>query len=385
MDIQRIQDKDVRVGIGLMSGTSCDGIDAALVKLRGTGADLCAELVAFETFAYGDAFRERLLAGGFTEDALCTLHWELGALLADAAETLAQEARERGLEVDFVASHGHTLAHQPPPQSSRAGTLQLGEAAVIAERLGCLVVSDFRPNDLAAGGQGAPLVPYADWVLFRREKENVAALNIGGIANFTVVTPDLDQVYAFDTGPGNMIIDGAMGILTDGEARMDEDGAAAARGTVAPTLLERLLAHPYFDRTPPKSTGREDFGSLEYLLGVLTEDREQSADDIMATVTAAVARSIAEAFQRFIVPETDVTEVIVGGGGASNPTLMDLLRKELAGVAVRPMDDFGVPSDVREAMAFAILGNETLCGTASNVPKATGARRPVVLGKVTWL
>jgi len=366
-----------------MSGTSCDGIDAALVEVRGTGAEMKVSLHAFKTYPYDDAFRHRLLEGCRGAPDLCRLDRELGVRFAGAAASMIGAARQMGLDVDFVASHGHTVAHVPPGRGPVAGTLQIGSADVIAERTARLVVSDFRPRDMAAGGHGAPLVPYADWVLFRREDATVATLNIGGIANFTVVTPELENVFAFDTGPGNMTIDGAMRLLTHGRYGMDRDGATAAEGNVLPELLAELLDHPYFAQEPPKSAGREIFGPGVYLEKSSKRWRRERIQDVMATVTMATARSIADAYRAFIEPKVDVARLIVSGGGTENKTLMNMLSAELPGVAIRTTDHYKIPSDAREAIAFAILGNETLCGTPNNAPCATGSKRRVVLGKIT--
>jgi anhydro-N-acetylmuramic acid kinase len=236
---------------------------------------------------------------------------------------------------------------------------------------------------MAAGGQGAPLVPYADWVLFHRMDEIVGCLNIGGIANITVVTPKIEDVFAFDTGPGNMPIDGAMRMLTRGRHDMDWDGANAAKGRTIDLLLDALLDHPYFRQAPPKSTGREEFDEDNYLPKEIALRTEYAPEDVLATVTLAVARSIAQAYQRFIAPLHTLSLLVVSGGGTKNKTLMRYLRKELPTLDVRKSDDFGLPSEAREAIAFAILGNETLCLKPANIPGATGARHAAVLGKIT--
>jgi len=257
MDLDRIRAKSVRFVIGLMSGTSCDGVDAALVRIKGAGAGMHIKLVSFQTLPYPPALRMRLLSPHLDAKEICLLNFELGERFAEAANELAAVAAEKGEEVDFIASHGHTIAHYPPmPNGGATGTLQIGESAIIVERTGLPVVSDFRPRDMAAGGQGAPLVPYADWLLFRRQDRTVACLNIGGIANITVVHWDFDGIMAFDTGPGNMAIDGAVSLLTRGSLQMDDKGAMAARGVVIDEFLDYLLDHPYFELPPPKSAGR---------------------------------------------------------------------------------------------------------------------------------
>lgn len=383
MNLEAIRNKTTRYGIGLMSGTSCDGVDAALVRIKGTGPHLVMKLEHFATTPYSQGLRNRLLGTRFDTQALAQLNTELGEAFAKAAGELITVAQEKMIEVDFIASHGHTIAHVPPRSAKGGGTLQIGEAAIIAERTGLPVVSDFRQRDMAAGGQGAPLVPYADWVLFKREDRTVACLNIGGIANLTVVPWEFQNILAFDTGPGNMIIDDTARFLTRGSLQMDEDGEAAGRGVVIDEFLEYLLDHPYFNLVPPKSTGREEFGVEVYLRDALTSRRDHSFEDLMATVTSAVAYSIARAFNRFVKPRYEVSRLIVSGGGAKNRTLMERLRQGFSDITVRTSDDYHIPSDAREAIAFAILGNETICNTPSNVPQATGARKAVVLGNIT--
>ncbi|HIJ73608.1 MAG TPA: anhydro-N-acetylmuramic acid kinase [Candidatus Hydrogenedentes bacterium] len=383
MNLEALREKPVRYGIGLMSGTSCDGVDAALVAIQGTGARARVEVKAFRTYPYSPRLRRQLLAPRMTARDICELNTFLGTKFADAAEKLAAKAKAHDISADFAASHGHTVAHVPPRGHADGGTLQIGDAAMIAERLKIPVVSDFRPRDVAAGGQGAPLVPYADWLLFARKDKTYATLNIGGIANFTVVTERIEDVVAFDTGPGNMAIDGMARLATYGRISMDKDGALAANGKLIPELLEQLLDHPYFDREPPKSTGWEEFGPEIYLEGFAPPQHGERLEDLVATVTLAVARTIAQAFLRFIQPQHSVSRVIVSGGGVLNETLMTLLVKELPDVPFRKSDHYGLPCKAREAVAFAILGNETLCGTPNNVPAATGARRPVILGKIT--
>ena len=366
-----------------MSGTSCDGVDAALLRIKGTGENLAMKLVSFETFPFSPQLRLRLLAPRVDAHEMCALNFELGHRFADAAEHMLATARTEMVEVDFVSSSGHTVAHLPPGLHEAHGTRQIGEPAVIAERCKLPVVSNFRPRDMAAGGQGAPLVPYADWILFHRKDRTVGLLNIGGIANITVVSPSFDEVMAFDTGPGNMVIDGAVRLLTAGEQQMDKDGEAAAKGVVIDELLDYLLDHPYYSQVPPKSTGREDFGPEIYLRDALASRRDQSYEDLMATVTAAVGYSIVRAVNRFVRPQHEISRLIVSGGGSKNPVLIDRIKKGLPDMVVRSSDAYHIPVEAREAIAFGILGNETICGTPANVPSATGASRRVVLGNIT--
>ena len=383
-DWREVSCKPERFGVGLMSGTSCDGIDAAVVRLTGFGHETKAELCHFATEPYTPYFHARLLAPNRDAEELALLNMALGERLADVAQTAIEVAADQGFHPDFIASHGHTVAHCPPRSGmGGAGTLQLGEPSVIAECCGLPVIADFRPRDIAAGGQGAPLVPYPDWLLFRRENQTVATLNLGGIANFTVVTPALEDVYAFDTGPANMLLNDAVRHLTNRRETMDLDGEMAARGQWLEPLGRALLDHPFFRRRPPKSTGREKFGTDAYLKEPLSKLHNPRPDDVLATVTKVVAKTIADAFKQFVASSLPVNEVITAGGGVHNATLMQMLAGELAGVRIRTSDEFGVPADTREAVAFAILGDATLQGVPANVPKATGATHPVVLGRIT--
>ncbi len=384
MDLTAIPRKTTRYVIGLMSGSSCDGIDVALVRVKGSGPGCLVKLMKYERVPFDPALQTRLLMPHIDAREVCLLNFELGEQFAAAAKAMVQAARDEGLcEVDFVASHGHTVAHVPPRGHNKVGTLQVGEPALIAERTELPVVSNFRTRDMAAGGQGAPLVAYADWLLFRREDRNVICLNLGGIANMTVVTPELGNVLAFDSGPANMAIDGAVRLLTRGAEEFDKDGAAAARGVVIDEFLEYLLDHPFFDQTPPKSTGREEFGPEVYLRDALASRKDKSFEDLVCTVTTAVGYTIIRAYTRFVKPQFKVARLIVSGGGANNKALMRILRRGFSDTVVRTSDHYGIPSKAREALAFAILGNEAICGEPANVPSATGARKRVILGNIT--
>jgi anhydro-N-acetylmuramic acid kinase len=259
----------------------------------------------------------------------------------------------------------------------------VGEGAVIAQRTGVVTVSDFRVRDLAAGGQGAPLVPYADYLLFHQPGETVAVQNLGGIANVTLVPDRLDEVIAFDTGPGNALMDEAVRMLTDGREAMDRDGERAARGRVDVALLDAFLAHPYFVLPPPKSTGRETFGRA--LVESIDFDRPKiRGDDIVATLAALTVRTIAQAYERFLLPRVrQLGRVILTGGGCRNPVLVEGIRQALRPIPVVRIDDLGIPHQAKEALSFAILANETVAGRPGNVPSATGAKEAVVLGKIT--
>lgn len=372
-----------RLAVGLMSGTSCDGVDAAFVQINGPVHAPKVEFVAFAYLPYLDALRKRLLDPEKSGAEICTLNVELAEAFAAAALTAIARAGHAPADVAFIASHGHTLCHYPPDaRSAYRGTLQLGEAAYIAEKTGCDVVSNFRPRDMAAGGQGAPLVPYADWLLFRRTGQAVATLNIGGIANFTVLPEKANEVYAFDSGPGNMLIDGCLSLLGR-ESRYDAEGALAAEGKTIPELRDAILAHEYFNLPPPKSTGREMFGVEAFLKPMLASRAGLAAADIAATVTEATADSIAGAFHRFIAARHEVDEIVTAGGGVFNRALMTMLRERLTGVTLRLTSDYGIPVDAREAIAFALLGDAFMAGVPASMPGATGASRSVILGTYT--
>ena len=358
--------------VGLMSGTSADAIDAALVEVGER-----PRLLEFRSHPLPDEVRARLhevFDDRGTPRELTRLHWLLGELFARAALSVMDSG------ADLVASHGQTVAHLPEAEEfcgeSVRGTLQLGEAAVLARRTGCLVACDFRPADMVAGGQGAPLVPFADARLFHDPSRDRIALNLGGMANLTWI-PARGEVEACDTGPGNALMD-ALALRATGQA-CDEGGRLAVRGRVLPEVLDELMAHPYLSRPAPKSTGREEFGRpvAERLWG------RGSAEDLLRTAAAFTAASVALHVERYRSGRP--VELLAAGGGVENPVLMEELRARLpAGVTLRRMDELGIPAQAREAMAFALLGHETAHGRPSNVPRATGASGPVVLGKLVF-
>lgn len=363
--------------VGLMSGTSCDGVDAAVVEVH-RGDRLRVRTLATWSRPYDDAQRElllRLASPQATVEDVCRQNFELGERLAEAVREVLSRARLGPDGADLVASHGHTVWHVPGHS-----TLQIGEAAVVAERTGLPVVSNLRARDVAAGGQGAPLVPYLDWVLFAHPERNRAVQNLGGIGNVTWVPAGAapETVLAFDTGPGNMVVDGVVWLLTG--ARYDQDGRMAAAGTPHLGLVEELLGHPYFQQPPPKSTGREVFG--EDFARALVERGHQlelSDADLVATATYFTARSVVDAY-RFL---GKVDEVLLSGGGVHNQTLVGWIRELLKPVPVRTTAEEGVDPDFKEAVAFAVLGALAAWGMPGNLPSATGARRAVVLGDLT--
>ena len=363
-----------------MSGTSLDGVDAALVRISGPDA---AELVAFRTETYDSDERGAILdvIERGSAGRIARLNVELGRWMADAASALLEQAGVPPEEISFVASHGQTVWHDPGK-----ATLQLGDPAVIAERLQLPVISDFRTRDIAAGGQGAPLVAIADALLFGHPSHPRALLNIGGMANVTWVPRrgSVEGVIAFDTGPGVAVID-AVTRQGDPEAAFDRDGQRAARGVAVEEVVSELLRHPYFAEPPPKSTGRELFGErYAAQLVKLVEARHgrAGAEDAVATAVGLTVRSIALGFERWL-PLNDERELVVSGGGAHNPVLIQELEATLRGWRLRLFDDEFFDGDAKEAVAFAYLGWRTREGLDGNVPAATGARGPRVLGRIT--
>ncbi len=373
--------------IGLMSGTSGDGIDAALVDIRGQGPSLRVRLISHVTVPYPPALSRRLLAvaSSGTVTDMCHLNAVVGELFGKAALRVMQHARVSPQAVKLIGSHGQTVHHLPdariePGVGRIRSTLQIGEPAVIAERTGVTTVANFRPRDLAVGGQGAPLAPYAHYVLFRHPKRARLIVNLGGIANVTYLPArgSLRTIRAFDTGPANMVLDALVRHYSRGRESMDRDGRRAGRGTADVRLLAKLTAYPFFRRRPPKSTGREDFGEA-FVLRVLAEARQRGVkpDHVLATCARLTAWSIADA-TRWIPGQ--VEQVIVAGGGARNRTLIRDLREEFAPTPVCTLEDLGWQSKSLEAVAFALLAYETWHGRCANVPSVTGAKAPVVLG-----
>lgn len=373
---------------GIMSGTSMDGIDVALVEIAGSGLRSKIRLLAFACYPYPADVQNRLLrlAEGEAVPAneISDLDFILGRIYANAVIKCADEFGIAMDSLDLVCSHGQTVYHNgTASEAALASTLQIGQAAIIAELTGLAVVSDFRTADIAAGGQGAPLVPYFDFVFLRDSRVTRAAQNIGGIANVTFIPADceIDDVIAFDTGPGNMLTDAAVRLFSNGKRAYDINGEMAKSGRVAPALLSRLLNHPFYAQKPPKSAGREQFGE-HYLTEILSwpEASGLAPEDVVATLTALTAETIAAAYRNYLPGAAD--EIVLSGGGANNPVLVDMIKQAVGSKVIR-FDDFGIPNDAKEAVAFALLGSETIRGVASNVPSATGATHPVVLGKIT--
>jgi len=414
--------------LGMMSGTSADGIDTALVKISGAPPHLKIRLINHTSQFFPPQVRKEILRvaeqNPLTPAELSQLHARLGQIYAEAALAACKKFRISPKKIDLIGNHGQTIFHRGPspsrsPRGTRhsplSSTLQLGDGSIIANLTGITTISDFRPADMAQGGQGAPLVPFADYALYRHPKLGRASLNIGGIANITVIPANAkpSDVFAFDTGPGNMLIDALVQRFTHDRHRYDKNAALARQGHLNRRLLETLLRDPYFKLKPPKSTGREYFGSA-YVKKLLALGRRHHANpnDLVHTVTVFTAVSIAQALHRFALRKHKVAQLIISGGGAQNPLLMSQLTallspssssvgaqhaaphlgkmstssplRQFPPVEVLPSTDFAIPTDAKEALAFAILAYETFHHRPSSIPSATGARRPAILGKISY-
>ena len=432
-ELLRLQHKNPKKVIGLMSGTSADGIDACLVEISGNGLHTRINVLVSETYPYDETTRTAILdtcnPETGTVDKVCQLNFHLGKLFANAAKSIANKAQIAIQDIDLIGSHGQTIYHLPNPetisktgvrsqkledrrQKSEVGsnesnsntvdidafkkemwdlphirsTLQIGEPSVIAQETGVTTVADFRPRDMAAGGQGAPLVPYVDFLLFRDKEKGRALQNIGGIANVTVLPKNcgINDVIAFDTGPGNMIIDRITELVTNTTQHFDEGGKLAARGSVNDAILSSLLAHPYLSKPPPKTTGREEFG-ISFADNLYKDGTHSGIKDldILATVTAFTARSIADSYKHWILHKHPLPEIILSGGGSHNDTLIKFLRQYLEpSIQIHTINKFGISPNTKEALAFAIMANETISGNPNNIPNATGAREAVIMGKI---
>jgi anhydro-N-acetylmuramic acid kinase len=377
---------------GVMSGTSADGIDVALVRLAGEGSGLQYELLRHHHTPYPKIVREAVLramnAQRISVAELSRLNLLLGELYAEAVQRAVKAAG--AVNLDLIGCHGQTIYHQAEPSVYRGRrvscTWQTGEAAIISARLGTPVVSDFRPADMAAGGKGAPLVPFLDYALFRDERVGRIVQNLGGIGNLTAIPAGArpNDVVAFDTGPGNMVIDQLMQIRT--AKPFDRDGAVAAKGKVLQGILEESLRLPFFRQQPPKTAGREEFGR-EFAKQFLRRCGRAATPDVIATATALTAESVSQAISRFVLPSGRFAEYIVSGGGARNKTLMKMLRERLDrfGLKMKTSDDFGLPGQAKEAVAFAVLAYQTWHRRPGNIPSATGAKKAVVLGKIQYV
>lgn len=381
--------------IGMMSGTSADGIDVALAEIHGAPPKLNSKLVAHASRRMPDALRKEVLR--IAEGAACTsgdisqLNVRLGVAFADAAVGACKEFRVALSRVELIGSHGQTIFHQGRPVEflgrRTASTLQIGEPAVVAAETGIPTIGDFRAADMAVGGQGAPLVPYADYLLYRDEKIGRVSLNLGGIGNLTVLPANAkpSQVVAFDTGPGNMLMDALVWHFTKKKQRFDRGARLARQGVANARVLKELLRDPYLRLGPPKSTGREYYGRA-YFQELLRMGKKFTADpnDLIRTTTEFTVASVVDALKRFVLRKTKVQQLIVSGGGAKNPLIMAQLTAALAPMEVMPSSKLGVPEEAKEAYAFALLAYESWHRRTGNLPSSTGAQKAVVLGKICY-
>jgi anhydro-N-acetylmuramic acid kinase len=380
------------LAVGLMSGTSMDGVDAALVRIPSEWGDPGVDLVAFETQPYPDELRSSLMELAFgeqcTAEDLATLHTAVAVSFSNAFFAVCAKGKVAAAKVDFIGSHGQTVAHVPPSpglSSPIAGTLQLGPPGMIAALSGITTVGDFRGGDVALGGQGAPLAPCADFLLRRSKTESRVVLNIGGIANVTYLPKGcgIDEVIAFDTGPGNMILDELYRVLYPGQGSYDRAGEKAASGLASDSLVGAFLEFEFFSRTPPKSAGHHEFGARfawEFLARAQAAGLKSA--DVLASASLLTTRSIGRAVREFVEPAGEVDRVFVSGGGSRNRTILSHLARELSPAALLPIDELGIPADAKEAVDFAVLARETILERPNVIHRATGASRPLVLGSI---
>ena len=394
--LEEIRSKPVRRVVGLMSGTSVDGIDAAVVEIGGTDEAPEVRLVAFEDRPWPEEVRKQIFPlfrpETATVDKIGYMNFLMGEIYAQSVSSVVEKAGLTLADIDLIGSHGQTIWHAPEVCGKDgfpvSFTVQIGEGSVIAARTGVPTVSDFRVADMAVGGQGAPLVPFSEYLLYRRPGETILLQNIGGIGNMTVLPGDEgpEAVYAFDTGPGNMIIDAVVSALTGGAKTYDAGGAMAAEGRVDEALLAMLQQDPYYDMPLPKTTGRELFG-VQYVGKILDYQRAHSLSDadVLATVTDLTAWSIADGYARYVLPRRQAAELVVGGGGSYNATLLGFLRTRFApyGVEVRTQEDLGWSSDAKEAVAFALMADCCVREKPNVLPSVTGAKAAAIMGKIS--
>lgn len=387
-DLSKKQKKYV---VGLMSGTSVDGVDAALVEIENAGTDTKIQLLGFIEYPFPNGMKDFILRNSVKETSnvvdICRLNFLLPHIYTDAIKTLCKDIDFPVEDIDLIGSHGQTIQHLPDKQKTYhyeiSSTLQIGDPSVISKSTGIITVGDFRNGDVALGGQGAPLVPYFDYILFHSSKKSRALLNIGGISNFTILNKlgAQEDVLAFDTGPGNMMIDFLAYRLFD--ENYDKDGAFARRGNFNEDLFNALVTKDDFiEKEPPKSTGREYYGEI-FLEELLDEFSGVPKEDFMNTVTKFTAYGIYRNYEKFVQHETEIDELIVSGGGSKNQYLYEQLHKYFEdSVEIKVIDEIGVSSDAKEAICFAVLANETVSGNPSNIPRTTGASKPTSLGKI---
>lgn len=388
--LSEIAAKKKRLIVGLSSGTSADGVDSALVRIEGSGVELKAQILLHDTYPYPDRIRDMVLSvsdGKGTVEDLCSLNYQLGEVFAQACVCLIESSDFELDDVDVVGSHGQTVCHIPHSLADKrncaVSTLQLGEAEVIAEKTGAVVVCDFRSADIAAGGEGAPLAPSGDYLLFRYGRVSRGLLNIGGIANLTALPGSCrsEDVVGFDTGPGNMVLDFLARNLFGVEC--DKNGTISAKGTPSQELLEELLQSDFFVLSPPKSAGREIFGShFSEKLIRMAKEKDLSREDLMATAVALTATSIHRAYLKFVTRTCQIDELYVSGGGVENGNMMEQIKNAFSPIKVHTTEKLGVHPSAKEALLFAVLANQAIAGEPSSLPQVTGAARKTVLGKI---
>ncbi|MFA5834157.1 MAG: anhydro-N-acetylmuramic acid kinase [Bacteroidota bacterium] len=391
--IEQIARKKERFIVGLMSGTSIDSIDAVVAKVRGSGISTSFKQIAFHSHRYPKGYKEYVLQnshpGGGNVDAISSLNILISHFSADAVFAVIKKAGLSPAQIDLIGSHGQTIHHLPKSQNIFGkkihSTLQIGDPSTIAKLTGIITVGNFRTGDMAVGGQGAPLVPFFDFVAFRSSKYNRALLNIGGIANITLIKKNcaIHDIIALDTGPGNMIIDVLMYHFFG--RQFDRNGLVASRGNILPSLLKQLIQHPYFDLPLPKSTGREDFGDT-FVKKILHISRGETKENIIATVTEFTALTIFDQYNRFLrkrLKRDTLHELIISGGGSHNSMIVESLKKLFFPATIVTSNDCGVDSESKEALCFALLANETVCGNAANIPSVTGASKRTILGTIS--
>jgi anhydro-N-acetylmuramic acid kinase len=385
-----IKNKEMKLVIGLMSGTSADGVDVAVVRINGSGKDTKLNIIGWRTFPFRADIKDLILKNSHPKtaqlDEICRLNFLIAKIYVDSIFKTLEELKIDISEVDLIGTHGQTIQHLPKEVEFYGhrirATLQIGEPSVIAKLTGIVTVGNFRYGDIALGGEGAPLVPYFDYIIFSSDEANRCLLNIGGIANFTVIKKggDVEEIMAFDTGPGNMVINSLTRKFFNYE--FDRDGKIAFEGRVSDKLLMKMAEHPYIFKQPPKSTGREEFGA-EFVEWIMDEAGKLSLkpEDIIATASEFTAYAVYKNYELFVRPKIKADEVIVSGGGAYNKFILNSLRKYF-NIPVRLSDEFGIPVDAKEAICFAVLANETIAGNPTNVKSVTGARERTILGSV---
>jgi anhydro-N-acetylmuramic acid kinase len=383
--LNNVLHKKKKLAIGLMSGTSADGIDACIIEIEGNYTDTKIKLIDFITLDYTSKEKERLLklcnVNTSTVSEICYMNTYLGNKMGQAALEVCKKVNININYVDYISSHGQTIFHMPDEHS----TLQIGELSNIAALTGCITVGDFRPSDMAYGGQGAPLVPYVDYILFSDKNKGRILLNLGGIANITVLKAGgkEEDVLAYDTGPANVLVDEIVRIITDGRKSFDEGGKMALKGSIDDQWLDEILTRDkYLLKKPPKSTGREYY-TKEFAMNLYEQGIKRNLDNmsILATITAYTAKSVKNQIDAFVLDKYKIDELYVSGGGAHNQMIMKLLSEYME-ADVMDVENLGFPGDAKESIAFAILGNEFLCGKTNNIPNSTGSKRKVIMGKL---